>query len=138
MGTKIEKIIIPTHGFDEIIDITGKINNIVSSCESKNGIVNISVLGGCASVVNLEMEPALTLDLTKVLEAIIPINKIYQHDNIWHDGNANAHLKSALLGNSLTLPIIDSKIELGNFGRIILIDFDNKSSNKEIIVSVVY
>lgn len=138
MGTKVEKIIIPTHGYDEIIDITDKINNTVSSCESKNGIVNINALGGCASLVKLEMEPGLTFDLAKILENIIPINKIYQHDNVWHDGNANAHLKSALLGNSLTLPMIDNKIELGNFGRIIFIDFDNKSSNKEIIVSIVY
>jgi len=138
MSVKIEKFILATKGFDEVIDITSKVNDIVSYVSSKEGLVNIFVQSSTASILILEDEPALSSDLAKLLENIVPINKIYQHDNIWHDGNANAHLKSAVLKNSLTLPMTEGKMALGNYQKIVLIDFDNKASNKEIFVTVTY
>ena len=137
MSVKIEKFILATKGFDEVIDITSKVNDIVSYVSSKEGLVNIFVQSSTASILILEDEPALSSDLAKLLENIVPINKIYQHDNTWHDGNAYAHLKSILLGNSLTLPVHDSKVALGLYQQIVLLDFDNKASEKEIIISVV-
>jgi len=138
MSVKIEKFILATKGFDEVIDITSKVNDIVSYVSSKEGLVNIFVQSSTASILILEDEPALSSDLAKLLENIVPINKIYQHDNIWHDGNANAHLKSAVLKKSLTLPMSEGKMALGNYQKIVLIDFDNKASNKEIFVTVTY
>lgn len=136
MGVFVEKVFIPTKGFDDVIDITLKVQNVVSNFDTSKGMVNIFTPSSCASILTMEMEPALTYDLTKILEAYIPVNKVYQHDNVWHNGNAYAHLKSAFLGNNITLPIVESKVQLGQYQQILLIDFDNKPSGKQVIVTV--
>lgn len=137
MSTRIEKISILSKGFNEVIDITNNIQNIVSRFEIKNGILNIFTSSSTASVLTLENEPGIGFDLVKLLDDLVPINKVYQHDNLWHDGNAFAHLKAALVGNNITLPIIDKRVELSNYQQIVLIDFDNKPSELCIIVSAV-
>ena len=124
--------------FDDLIDITSKVQDIVSGIEINNAVVNIAVLSSTASIITLEQEPGLSFDLPQILENIVPINKVYQHDTFWHDGNANAHLKATMLGNNVTLPVSNSKIELSAWQKIVLIDFDNKSVHKEIVVSVLY
>ena len=133
-----DKFTILTQGFDDLIDITSKIQDAISSFGVEAGIVNISVLSSTASIITLEQEPGLSFDLPNILENIVPINKIYQHDSSWHDGNANAHIKAALLGNSLSLSVVDGKIALSTWQRIVLIDFDNKSANRQIVVSVTF
>lgn len=136
METNIEKIIVSAKGFDDYIDITSKVEDIVSNFAKTKGIVNLYVPSSCASLKIIENEPGLGFDISKLMEILAPVNKIYQHDNIWHDGNAFSHLKTFLLGNSLTLPIVDSRLFLSLYQRIIMLDFDNKVSQKEIIVSV--
>ena len=136
MSVISEKISILTKGFDDVIDITSKIQDIVSSYDIKCGILNIFVASSTASLLTIENEPGIIFDISKLLELLVPINKIYQHDNVWHDGNANAHLKAAILGNHLTLPIFDGKVEINSCQQIVLIDFDNKSQTRQIIVSI--
>ena len=138
MTVKTEKFTISTKGFDDVIDITTRVQSIVSGIEEKNAIVNISTTSSTASITTLEYEPGLVVDLPKMLDGIVPINKVYQHDNAWHDGNAYAHLRAAILGNNVTLSVIDGQIELNTWQKIILIDFDNKPRVRQIVVSVVY
>lgn len=133
-----EKFSITTNGFDDLVDITQKIRNIVLNSKPNDAIINIFVNSSGASILLLETEPGLTFDLEKLLENLVPINKIYKHDNIWHEGNAHAHLKSSLIGNSITIPVISGNIELNQYQQIVLIDFDNKPRVREIIVSVVF
>lgn len=137
MGARVEKFTIFSKGFDDLIDITSKVSDIVMSFGSKEGILNICVLSSTASIITLENEPGLGFDLPKLFEDIVPVNKIYQHDNLWHDGNAFSHLRAAILGNSVTLAVIDDKIALGRWQQIVLIDFDNKPSQREIVVTLV-
>ena len=138
MTAKVERFIISSKGFDDFIEITSKIQNLVSLFRVSEGMVNICVTSPCTSLKIVEGEPGLNLDISKMMDFLVPINKIYQHDNVWHDGNAHAHLKTILFGNSLTLPVFDSKVCLGTHQQIVLLDFDNKASQKEIIVSMVY
>ena len=133
-----EKFTIQTNGFDDLIDITNKIANFVSLSNIKDGVLTVSVVGGCASVVTFEEEPGLSFDIARLLDAIVPINKIYQHDVSWHEGNAHAHLKAIMLGNSKTFSIKENRLQIAEFQKIALIDFDNKHSLRQLIVSVVY
>lgn len=138
MAIKVEKFTISTKGFDDLIDITSKISNIVLSTGIKEGIANISVTASTASLITIENEPGLAIDLPRLLDNMVPINKIYQHDTVWYDGNAYAHLKAVLLGNNITLPITDGKLELNTWQQVILIDFDNKPRIRQIVMSIAY
>lgn len=137
MTTKIEKFHISSNGFNDLINITPKVEHAILSTQEKNALVNIYTPSSTASIMIIEDEPGLAFDITKFLEQIAPINKIYQHDNIWHDGNAYAHLRSCVLNNNITLPLIDSKLAIGTYQQIVLLDLDNKISNREIIVTVI-
>ena len=64
------------------------------------------------------------------------MNKRYHHDNTWHDGNGYAHIRSALLGPSLTVPFKDKRMLLGTWQQIVIIDFDNRSRRREIVVQI--
>ena len=131
-----EKFTVSTKGFDDLIDITQKVQNIVALKGAENGLVNVSVTASTASLTTLESEPGLAFDLPRLLDNIVPLNRVYQHDNNWHDGNAFAHLKAVLLGNFVTLPISDKKIEMTNWQKIVLIDFDNKPRIRQIVVTI--
>ncbi|MBQ8635262.1 YjbQ family protein [bacterium] len=138
MSVSSEKFFISSKGFDDVVDITQKIQDVVSNFSIKNGVAQITLLASTASLITIDDEPGLEFDVSRLLENIVPLNKVYQHDSEWLEGNAHAHLKSIILGKSLNLPIVDSKIQLGSWQRIIFIDFDNKVQNREIIVSVIY
>ena len=136
MSVQIEKFAISSRGFDDLIDITSKVQGIVSSMNIKMGMINLVVDSPCTSLTTLEIEKGLSSDLLNILESIVPLNKVYNYDEMWHEGNAHAHLKAAIIGNSITLPIIDGLIQLAKYQKIILIDFDNKTASKQITLSV--
>ncbi len=138
MSVKIEKFTISTRGFDDIIDISSKVQGIVSGFNLDNAIVNVFVVASTASIITLEYEPGLVVDLPEVLNTIVPVNRVYEHDKKWHDGNGYSHLRASLLGNSITIPVSFGKLELGNWQQIVLIDFDNKPRIREIVVSATY
>lgn len=137
MSVNIEKFAVSSKGFDDFIDITSKVIGIVSSLNLNNALVNIAVVSSCSSVAILDSEQNLALDLSNSLDSIVPLNKAYKFDETWHEGNAHAHLKASILGNSISIPVNSGKIELQNYQKIVLIDFDNKTSTKEVIISVI-
>lgn len=138
MGVIIEKFSISSNGFEDMIDITSKVQNIVSNVNQHNAVVNVSIVSSTASVITLEQEFGLANDFSSVMENIIPLNKVYKHDLSWHEGNAHAHLRAAMLGNNITLGVENKKIILGEDQKIVVLDFDVKSSTKQVVVSVIY
>ena len=138
MAILLEKFSIISKGFNDVIDITQYVSNIVSNFNVQNAMVNISALSSYVSIITIEDESGIAYDISKMLEIIAPINRVYQHDNIWHEGNAYSHLRASILGNDITLPVSDGKVMLDELRKIILIDFDNKSANRNIVVTVIY
>lgn len=137
MTITIEKFTVNTKGFNDIIDITNKINTFAMRQNAKNSNVCISVIGSTAAITTMEYEPGLIRDLPEILEKIAPVNKDYFHDNKWHDGNGYAHLRASLIGNSINLPVENNHLLLGKWQQVILLDFDNKPRTRQIIVQFI-
>lgn len=131
-----EHIEIPTKGNSDIINISEKINSVVNKSGIKNGIVNIFVVGSTAGLSTMEYEPGLLKDLPEAFEKIVPTKHRYHHDETWQDGNGYAHLRSTLLGTSLTIPIEDGATQLGVWQQVVLIDFDNRPRQRTIICKI--
>lgn len=136
MPVRNEKFLISTNGFTDIIDITRKVADFVKRGSEKNAIVHIYSPGSTVSVTTLEYEPGLVKDLPDALEKIAPVNKIYEHDKQWHDGNGYAHIRASMIGNSVTVPLAAGELELGRWQQIVLIDFDNKARTRSVIVQI--
>ncbi len=131
-----ENIEITTKGNSDIINISEKINSVVNKSGIKNGIVNIFVVGSTAGLSTMEYEPGLLKDLPEAFEKIVSTKHRYHHDETWQDGNGYAHLRSTLLGTSLTIPIEDGATQLGVWQQVVLIDFDNRPRQRTIICKI--
>jgi len=128
---------IKTKGFNDIIDITNKISEIVRKSKIKDGICLISCPGSTCGITTLEYESGLIEDLKKVLEKIAPMNSDYEHCKKWGDCNGFSHVRSALLKPFLTVPIEDGKLVLGTWQQVVFIDFDNRPREREILVKII-
>lgn len=127
---------VSTRGFNDLIDISSSVQKIVSNTNVKNGQATIFVSGSTAGITTIEYEPGLLKDLPAAFDKIAPMNVRYHHDDRWGDGNGYAHVRAALLGASLVVPISEGKLALGTWQQIVLIDFDNRPRQREVIVQV--
>ena len=75
-------------------------------------------------------------DLRDFLDEVAPQGAAYAHNARWGDGNGHSHLRSAILGPSLTIPFVDGNLTLGTWQQIIYLDFDNKPRQRSLIVQV--
>lgn len=129
-----DKFMLSTKGFTDIIDITNNVSELVLKHQINNANALIYVIGSTASITTLEYEPGLLKDLPEALEKVAPVNKEYFHDQTWQDGNGHAHIRSALIGTSENIPVIDGSLFLGTWQQIVLIDFDNKPRTRTVLV----
>lgn len=123
-------------GQDDVIDITKQVSNVVKDSNIENGTVTIFVAGSTAAITTIEYEPGLIKDFPEMLSRIIPKNIEYEHDNTWQDGNGHSHVRASLVGPSLTVPIIDSKLTLGTWQQIVLLEMDTRPRNRTLILQI--
>ncbi len=138
MAIITEKFMINTKGYTDIIDITHKVQDIVGIANVKNANVCVYTAGSTVSITTVEYEPGLLQDLPEALEKIAPADKDYFHNQRWNDGNGSAHIRAAIVGNSINIPMLDGHLLLGTWQQIVLIDFDNKPRTRVITVQIIY
>ena len=131
------KFSIKTKGFNDVIDITDKVAQIVEKSKIEDGICLVSCPGSTCGITTIEYESGLIEDLKKVLEKIAPMSKDYEHCKKWGDCNGYAHIRSALINPFLAVPIKGGKLLLGMWQQVAFIDFDNRSRNREISIKII-
>ncbi|MEJ2103823.1 MAG: secondary thiamine-phosphate synthase enzyme YjbQ [Ignavibacteriaceae bacterium] len=125
-----------TKGNCDIIDITDEVNYLITQNNFLEGNALIFVGGSTAGITTIEFEPGLRKDYPKFFDRIAPVNIGYEHDKTWHDGNGHSHVRASIQGASLTVPFLKGSLLLGTWQQIILVDFDNRSRNREITVQI--
>jgi len=128
---------ISTKGFNDVIDITDRVSEIVRKSKIKDGICLISCPGSTAGLTTIEYDPNLLEDFKEFLEKLVPSNRPYRHDETWGDKNAPSHIRSALIKPFLTIPIEDGKLVLGQWQNIVLVDFNNRPREREIVIKII-
>jgi len=136
MRVATDYIPISTRGRNDIIDITQQVAEVIRNNEMQQGTATVFVSGSTAGITTIEYEPGLLKDLPEAFEKIAPMNARYCHDDTWHDGNGYAHVRAALLGASLIVPFKNAKPLLGTWQQIVVIDFDNRNRQREIVVQM--
>lgn len=113
----------PSEGF---IDITAHVRQIVRNSDIQQGICQVFVPHTTAGVtINENADPDVVTDMLAALNHMVPDIK-YRHG----EGNSPAHVKSSLMGCSVTLPIVDSNLILGTWQRIYYCEFDGPRQRK--------
>ena len=131
------KFNISTKGFNDIIDITSQVSKIVKESNVKDGICLVFVAHSTCAIATIEYEEGAIKDFKRALEIIAPMNENYEHCKKWGDCNGYAHIRAALMKPSLAVPIENGKLILGTWQQIVLIDFDNRPREREIIIKVI-
>ena len=128
---------IKSRGDADVIDITPLAQKTLQQSGMKDGILNVFVPGSTAAVTTIEFESGAVHDLKAAVERLAPKTAQYQHDQRWGDGNGYSHVRAALLKPGLAIPFEAGRLLLGTWQQIVLMDFDNRPRNREIILQVV-
>lgn len=131
------KLRISTKGFNNIVDITPEIEKIVKEARFEDGLVFIFLTGTTAGLTIMEYEPGAIKDLKSFFEKIAPQGVQYEHDKARGDANGFSHVRAALLGPTLFAPVEKGKLQLGRWQSIVLVDFDNRPREREIIIEII-
>lgn len=118
----MHKIQVSSSKKQEIIDITGDVKKIVKKSGIEDGICFIyAPHATCALTINENYDPNVCDDILNALDKLIP-KGVWKHDKV--DNNGAAHIKSAIIGPSESIPIEDRELKLGKWQDIMLCDFD--------------
>lgn len=118
----MEEIRIRTHRRGEMLDITGRVREIVSRSGMHEGVVVLQSLHTTAALtINENADPDVVHDLLGKLERLVPKDEaFYRHD----EGNSDSHLKTSFFGPSLTVIVSGGQPVLGTWQGIWFCEFD--------------
>ena len=111
---------VETHARTEFVPLAERIGAEVGLLET-DGVLVVSVPHTTAGVcVNEGYDPDVMADVERVLDRLVPWKADYRHA----EGNTAAHVKTMLVGSSVSLPVRRGAIELGQWQEIFLCEFD--------------
>ena len=136
MINKTQEIAVNSTSGTDVTDITPRVMSAVKESEIQNGAITLFVPGSTAALTTIEYESGAINDLKKAIDRLVPRDLYYEHNERWGDGNGYSHVRAALMGPSLHIPIIDARLTLGTWQQIILLDFDNRARKRRIIIQM--
>ena len=137
MATHGGELRFETNGDGHVVDLTEGVAATVTQSGIENGVVSVFVPGSTAAITALEYEPGGVHDLRELLDRLIPRDGDYQHNRLNHDTNSHAHMRAAIIGPSESFPFAAGRLRLGTWQQIVLIDFDDRSRDRTVVVQVV-
>ena len=135
MGVFTKEYIFATKGEIDILDVTDYVSSAVVESRFLSGIATVFTAEETCALVVMEYEHGLMQDLKKAIGEIVPRGEGYVHDTI--DDDAHSHLRTTLLGSSLTVPFVNGSLALGAWQQILLLELGRRPSTRKIMVQVV-
>jgi secondary thiamine-phosphate synthase enzyme len=129
MIIKLEKFLIQSRKEVEAVNVTPIVEEFVQKSGLKNGMVNVYNQHTSAGLLVTEGLPCLEEDIGTFLDRLVPEDENYLHRRyLDFDGrvgfNAQMHLKSVLVGCSVSFPVNDGKIVKGSRQTVYFMEFD--------------
>jgi len=120
---------------ETLYDITEQVRTEVAQSGIKNGLVSIYAQGATAAIMIQEnWDESVQNDVITLLRKLVPRGG-WEHDR--QDGNADAHLKSGLVGPSEIVPLIDGSLGLSTWQNIFFCEFDGPRKKRRIMVTII-
>jgi secondary thiamine-phosphate synthase enzyme len=131
-----ETLHVRTRGQGDAHDLTGEVERVVARSRLGSGTLTVFVTGSTAGITTIEFEPGAVSDLDRAFEQIAPRRADYAHHLRWGDDNGSSHVRAAMLGPSLTVPVVDGRLALGTWQQIVLVEFDVGPRDRSVVVQV--
>lgn len=133
---KTISIALSTLGNADIHDITEEVGSAVSASGIQQGVLTVFCPSSTSAVTTIEYEPGAIRDLQRLFDEVVPPQREYAHNARWGDGNGHSHVRAALLGASLTIPVINGRLALGTWQQLVYVDFDVRPRRRELILQL--
>lgn len=137
MVVRTETISFDTQGHGDVRDITPAVSDVIRRQRFTAGTVTVFTPSSTSALTTIEFESGCIEDLQRYFDEVANPKRDYAHNARWGDGNGHSHLRAALLGPSLTIPIVNGHMTLGTWQQIVFVDFDNRPRQRELIVQMV-
>jgi secondary thiamine-phosphate synthase enzyme len=134
MIPRTRRHMVRTSGQGDVQDITRLVADAARAV--RDGVVTVFVVGSTAAITTIEFEPGAVEDLNALFESLAPRDGEYRHHQRWGDDNGSSHVRAALLGPSLTIPIVRGELTLGTWQQIVLVEMDTRPREREIILQI--
>ncbi|UCD96654.1 MAG: YjbQ family protein [Candidatus Bathyarchaeota archaeon] len=131
------QISVDTRGEGDILDVTNKVAEAITTSNLRNGIVTVFVPGATGALSTIEYEPGLLKDLPNALDRIAPKGADYEHERRWHDGNGHSHVRASIIGPSISIPFVDGRLTLGTWQQIVFIELDVRNRRRTLILQII-
>jgi len=126
-----------TRGHTDIHDITQGVQEAVAGSGIRQGLATVFAPSSTSAITTIEYEGGALDDLRMALDELAPPDADYRHNLRWGDGNGHAHLRSALVKPSFSIPIVEGQLTLGTWQQIVFLDFDVRARRRRLIVQIV-
>jgi secondary thiamine-phosphate synthase enzyme len=125
-----------THAHDEVVDITDAVREAVAASGIANGVCTVYTPHATAAItINENDDPNIGRDFVTALRKLVIEHDGWLHDRI--DNNAASHIKSAMIGPSESIPIVERRLVLGTWQNVFLCEFDGPRRERRVVVAIV-
>jgi len=126
----VEIIELSTRARTQAVDITRQVDGIVSKSAMPRGAVVVFSTHTTAGVtINENADPDVIADVMAALDRLVPQRGGYAH----REGNSDSHVKTSLVGISVTVPVEDGKLVLGTWQGIYFCEFDGPRRRRVVV-----
>jgi secondary thiamine-phosphate synthase enzyme len=134
-----QSLVLATSAVIEVIDITERVQALVSVCGIRDGLLTLVSPHTTARINLNEREEMLQRDMVAFLERLAPKGDGYLHDLAPIDDrpNAHAHLLGLFMNAGETIPIVDGRLMLGGWQSLFFIELDGPRVERHINVQVI-
>src|SRR5262245_61166019 len=109
---------VETHAAREVVDITARVDALIGG--ATGGSCHLFLRHTTAGLMVVTSEKDVPEDIMDILQTLTP-QRAYRHDSAAH---VAAHFLSALVGPSVHVPVRDGRLALGEFQRVVLMEFE--------------
>jgi secondary thiamine-phosphate synthase enzyme len=120
--------------YASVMNVTPKILQQMDLVHITIGTVTVFLPGTTAGIATIEYENGLIADFQQMWARLVPKDIIYKHKFQWEENNGFSHVRASLMGQSLVVPIANKRLVLGQFQQVVLVEFDNRTRSREIVL----
>lgn len=114
----------------EFVKITNQVQDVVKESSISDGVCRVFVPHTTAGVtINEGADPDVVHDMIMELNKIVPFEDHYRHG----EGNSAAHIKTSLMGSSVTVFVQNGKLVLGTWQAIFFCEFDGPRTRRVLV-----
>lgn len=135
MAATTKVFTLSTQGNNDVVDLTRLVRDTVAETGVAAGSCTVFAPHTTVGVTGLEFEQGANRDLGDLLDRLVPSTGAYHHNVM--DSNGHAHARAALVGPSVSIPIVDGEAVLGTWQSIALVDFDDRPRTRTLYVQVI-